>query len=66
MIFVEKTLQSLDEELQALQSNTFKGPNGKMFALGAVHALVWVKAGGLPPSASTMFPPVPYDSRTEQ
>ena len=55
MIFVEKTLQSIDEEIDALMSETFSGPNGKLFALGAINALLWVKNGNTPPSTTSMF-----------
>ena len=51
MIIVETPLKTLEGEIQKL-GQLAAGPNGKTFVLGALNALMWVKAGGPPPSAA--------------
>lgn len=60
MIFVEKTLESLNLEIRAL-TRIDAGPNMSLVRQGAILALIWVKDGGKLPSEaiadrSAIFP----------
>ena len=51
MVIVEKCVPELTREIQALET-LITGPNGRMFVLGAIHAIQWIRDGIPPPSES--------------